>query len=162
MNSLEGRCGAAPVASCARRSTDGQRTTGTMKIRRKLLLTFTLAGGVVAIAGASGIEPLFRIARSARDARVDVAAVAEELRRAFTLTYAAAAMIVMLSMLTTLRIATRLARLRKDADNLAKGIGDGMKVTGGDDEIDQVAVAFNELHGTMKTLEARQIKEEEV
>jgi PAS domain S-box-containing protein len=132
-----------------------------MKIRRKLLLTFTLAGGVVAIAGASGIEPLFRIARAARGTQIDVAAVAEELQRAFTLTYAAAAIIVMLSMLTTLRIAQRLTRLRKDADNLAKGIGEGLKITG-DDEIDLVAAAFVELHDTMKNLEARQIKEEEV
>src|SRR5688500_6441690 len=161
MNSLEGRCGAAPVASCAlAHAPTATDTTGTMKIRRKLLLTFTLAGGVVAIAGASGIEPLFRIARAARDTQVDVAAVADELRRAFTLTYSAAALIVMLSMLTTLRIAQRLTRLRKDAENVAKGIGDGMKVDG-NDEIDLIALAFNELHGTMKTLEARQIKEEE-
>src|SRR5688572_12724207 len=135
------------VARVAHGSGPGRQVT--MKIRRKLLLTFTLAGGVVAIAGASGIEPLFRIANHARDAKLDVRAVAVELQRAFTLTYAAAAIIVMLSMLTTLRIAQRLTRLRKDADNLAKGIGEGIKVSG-DDEIDLVAAAFVELHGTMK------------
>jgi hypothetical protein len=123
-----------------------------MKIRRKLLITFTLAGGVVAIVGASGIEPLLRISRAAAGTPIDISAV--ELQRAFTLTYTAAAMVVMLSLLTTLRLVNRLMRFRREAENMAKGLGEAIRIEG-EDEIDLIAIAFNEFHGTLKNLEAK-------
>ena len=50
-----------PRVGRARRKDRSAHVKGTMKIRRKLLITFTLAGGIVAIVGASGIQPLLRI-----------------------------------------------------------------------------------------------------
>ena len=132
-----------------------------MKIRTKLLLTFTLAGTAVAASGASGIVPLLRLSHASEGVQVDVAAVSNELQRAFTLTYTAAVLTLLCSLVMTVNIVRRLGRFRRDAENLARGTGEPFKADG-DDDIDYIATAFNEFHGTLKTLEARQIKEEEV
>src|SRR5439155_4809853 len=54
-----------------------------------------------------------------------------------------------------------LSRFRRDADALASGKGEPLRPTG-TDEIDQIATLFNDFHGRIEALAAKQIKEEEL
>src|SRR5439155_18278878 len=51
-------------------------------------------------------------------------------------------------------------RFRAEAEALANGTGDAIKTRG--DEIDQVALAFNELQARMEALRAKQVREDEL
>jgi PAS domain-containing protein len=58
-------------------------------------------------------------------------------------------------------VVRRLERFRRDADALAAGTGEPIRLQGTDD-IDQAAAIFNEMHSASPRWKARQVNEEEL
>ena len=133
-----------------------------MKIKSKLLLSFTIAAAGIAGAGAAGIVQLLRLVQRTNDAPVEASAVRAAASDALFLTSAAAFVVICCGLLVTLSITRRLARFRRDAEAIVKGDAEEPLRIDGVDDLDFIAAAFNEFRANLKTLEEKQIKEEEV
>src|SRR5689334_5522148 len=114
-----------------------------MRIKTKLLLSFTLASAGVALAGASGIMPLMQVERVLQSAapavRIDVE---HALYQSLIATCLATSLTVGLGCLIARAIVNTLARLRSDADALTNRTGEAIRLRG--DEFDGIAHSFNE------------------
>jgi PAS domain S-box-containing protein len=133
----------------------------TMRIKTKLLLTFTLSAACVAAAGTAGIWPLVKLSR-AHGGPVDAAESVRLVTQASIIAGGSFAIVLALGLLVTTGITRRLSRFRREAEAIVKGEAEEPLRFEGADDIDFIAAAFNEFHANLKTLEEKQIKEEEV
>jgi PAS domain S-box-containing protein len=129
------------------------------RIKTKLLAAFTFACAGIAAAGAAGIWPLLQMAGSHTAAGAD--AVQFALRQAAIASLGAVLFTFLCGVFATRSIAKRLARFKREAEAVANGTGDLVRIDGVD-EIDHVAAIFNDFDARLDALEAKQIKEEEV
>ena len=134
-----------------------------MAVRTKLLMSVSLAGAAVLLAGASGAWPLWQLAQAD-----PAGAAAESLRHSLGIVAMVTSLSAMVTMtvgfLAARSIGLRLWGFRRDADALvaANGAeGEPIRPTGIDD-LDQVGALFNELYSRVTALEARQVNEEEL
>src|SRR5438270_9220171 len=105
-----------------------------MRIKSRLLLGFTLVGAACAGALAGSVLPL---ARFARDGASPATAEAG-LRTAASISAGAIAFSILIAFFTVQCVAKRLARLRREAEALAAGEGEPIRILGVDD-VDHVA-----------------------
>jgi PAS domain S-box-containing protein len=129
-----------------------------IRIKTKLLLTFSLCAASAGLAGAAGVVPLVALANRG-------AMPSDEASAAITCAVASAAMalaiVIAIGLICARNIVNRLFTLRRDAEALVGGEGEPIRINGNDD-LDYIASSFNEFHAKMQAMEARQIKEEEL
>ena len=133
-----------------------------MRIKTKLLLSFVLATGSVAMAGAAAALPLWTLLNRSGGARtVGIDVLHSTLRQTFTVTGIGAALTLTIGLIAARAISGRLERFRRDAEALANGTGELLRIDG-KDHIDHISAIFNDYHSKQLALEAKQIGEEEI
>src|SRR2546430_6381178 len=128
-----------------------------MRLKTKLLLNCFIAGIGAALAGASGIVPLWRLTHE----QLESLDIPGALRTAIVICVLAIATSFVIGVIIARGVTAALSRFRRDADALASGKGEPLRPTG-TDEIDQIGMLFNDFHGRIEALAAKQIKEEEL
>ena len=131
-----------------------------MKIKTKLLWGFVLATASVAMAGAASALPLRELVRESGTATtVPIASLQRTLKLTWTVTGIGSALTLTLGLMAARAISGRLARFAREAEALANGTGELLRIEG-NDHIDQISAIFNDYHSRQEALEARQIGEE--
>jgi PAS domain S-box-containing protein len=132
-----------------------------MRIRTKLQLSFATAFAAVAVAGGGGAWVLWNLRADAPRAGGSLATPDDALKLVVGTTAVALAIMILIGVLVVRSINARFLRFRREAELLAGGEGEPVRIEGVDD-LDHIATAFNDFHAKIQALEAKQIKEEEL
>jgi PAS domain S-box-containing protein len=132
-----------------------------MRIKTKLLTYTALAGAAVALAGASGAGPLWQLSHAVPHSAPTPEAINTVMKIATLATCLATLLTVVIGFIAARSISARLSRLRREADAVANGQAEAVRVIGTED-VDLVAAALNELSARVRALDERQVKEEEL
>ncbi len=128
-----------------------------MRLKTKVLLCSTLAGVCALAAGGSAIAPLWKLTQ----APLPENQIEHAMNVAVGATAAAFLACIVIGAFVASGVGKSLERFRRDAEALAGGTGEPLRVSGNTD-LDAIAAVFNEFHGTIEALAAKQIKEEEL
>ncbi|HYO08100.1 MAG TPA: ATP-binding protein [Tepidisphaeraceae bacterium] len=128
-----------------------------MRIKTTLLIASTLATGAAAVSCGSGLLPLLRLSYEPMPAEE----LALALRVAAGAGGFAIALVIVACAVATRSVSRSISRVRREAEALAAEGMEPIRIHGSD-ELDHIAAAFNDFHGKLQALEAKQIKEEEL